>query len=1459
MEGLPNLKEIWSDESPLELSNLQSLELVGCESLLKVMNSTSLLKLHKLHTLTIEDCVLIQEIFDLDGPSGSGNLETLSELTTISLRGLRDLRRIWNKNPCGIVTFHDLKKLEVDHCDNLEFIFFPSMVKSLTQLRDLTVRDCDNMEVIITEEEGFGMEILETLAFTMLTNLCLTRLKSLTCFSRGKCSQEARSQDRVQSRSTVLFDREVALPRLETLEITGLGNLGFMFSPAMVESLAQLKKITVGHCKKMEAIITEEEGLGMETSGTLAFPMLTDLSLTYLESLTCFSRVKCYREAQSQNRIKSRSTALFKREVAFPSLETLYIGGMDNIEMIWDNQVAADSFSKLKWLFVDECNKLVTVVPCSILGWLLCLESLSVEACGSLEVVFELQPANPLDGGHPVALPLKELTISRLPKLKCVWDKKLHHQVNFQILHFVSVSKCKSLTSLFPASITKDLIQLEELEIAECGIVELIEKEGLFPRFDFPMLTSLELKHLTELKRIYTGTHALHWPALKTLEVHGCNKVEILASQPENEMPLHKHPLFLIEKGAFPNLRELKLDLSEQMEIWHGHFHDEEFFCKLRVLEIRHLSNECAISTCHFVESLTNLEELVVRESYLEEPTSNVEAIEGPSQELKVILPFSRYIQHLKTLNVSHCDGLSSMFTPTIAGNLVALTKLRISNCKTLTEVISDEGSKEGHVVAFNHLECMELDGLIRLRCFGSGGYTLMFPLLEDVIVTRCPNMEFFSEGPIKASKLERVKVSTKAWFWKEDLNITIQNMFEEMGMFAGVKKMLLSELDDLIGKWHSELNPIESSWQLESLVVDKCPSFIKAIPSKLMLVLDNLCTLQVRDCESLEEILDLEGLEAVESTRVLPWLCELNLVNLPKLRRLWNKDLQESLRFNSLDILILYNCSNLGHAFTPSMAWCLAHLTKIEIKECGQMEGVITDEEGQGSAVEKVTFPNLEYLTLECLPNLTSFLLGKNHTLECPQLEELTIAHCPKMRSLTWQSLMEIDHSTPSLFTPQVQFPQLKSMVLSHMDNLSKIWTNGPQETLTFDYLGEVEVQNCKSLENLFPHWVATSLTQLKKLRVECCGIEEIVASGDDTPHSNIAQVLFPILTSLVLHDMSRLKSFCPNFPTLNWPFMEELRVTHCDKLNTLSFATSMNNWAQRDDQQDLSYQEAESSFERDFPNLKRLLIVDKDVQMIRDGKFPDDIFGKPKALTLACFHDESAIFPSRFLLERFQNLQSLEIFCCSFEDIFPDKGLVDEGNHPVLKNLRELKLTKLHNLKRLWREDYLMAKILQGIEKFEVWDCSYLTTLFPAVTSFHNLRELVVKNSSGLIHLITASAVTNLVHLTDMTIIGCEKMKEVVANDENGEGKVISLGKLSSLTLQNLPSLECFSSAASCSFKFPSLWEIEVEECPKMKIFSKGMLSTPKLYWATLFRYKWDGDWKRRDLNATIQKLSA
>ncbi|XP_039172553.1 uncharacterized protein LOC120295449 [Eucalyptus grandis] len=559
---------------------------------------------------------------------------------------------IWD-NQVAANSFPKLKSLCVDRCNKLVNIVCSFILRRLSSLERLDARRCGSLEVV------FELQPLNHLGKNPiplpLKELTVSELPKLKC----------------------VWDKElhyqVEFQGLRSISVSRCESLACLFPTSVAKDLMQLEVLKINACG-IAKIIEKEDGLVPR----FVFPKLTSLELNFLRELKCLyigthtshwpalKSLKVYGcekveilASHLENKMRLDKQPLFLIEkVAFPSLEALNITSLDNIEMIWDNQVAANSFPKLKSLCVDRCNKLVNIVCSFILRRLSSLERLDARRCGSLEVVFELQPLNQLDR-NPIALPLKELTVSELPKLKCVWDKELHCQVEFRGLCSISVSRCESLACLFPTSVAKDLILLEELKIDECGIAEIIEKEdGLVPRFVFPKLTSLELNYLRELKCLYIGTHTSDWPALKSLKVHGCEKVEILASHLENEMLPDKQPLFLIEKGAFPNLQELKLDLSKRMEIWHGHFHDGEFFCKLSLLKLRHLSQESSISTCRFVESLTNLEELVVCESYLEDPSSNEEAIEGTSREMKVILPFSRYIRHLQTLDVSHCDGL---------------------------------------------------------------------------------------------------------------------------------------------------------------------------------------------------------------------------------------------------------------------------------------------------------------------------------------------------------------------------------------------------------------------------------------------------------------------------------------------------------------------------------------------------------------------------------------------------------------------------------------------------------------------------------------------------------------------------------------------------------------------------------------------------------------------------------
>ena len=97
----------------------------------------------------------------------------------------------------------------------------------------------------------------------------------------------------------------------------------------------------------------------------------------------------------------------------------------------------------------------------------------------------------------------------------------------------------------------KGLVQLEVLEIFDCGVEELVANEnGLeeVPIFLFPRLTSLKLIDLHQLKRFYRGMYTLRCQFLKELVVSNCDEVELLLQEKSLRGEVDKQPLFLVEK-----------------------------------------------------------------------------------------------------------------------------------------------------------------------------------------------------------------------------------------------------------------------------------------------------------------------------------------------------------------------------------------------------------------------------------------------------------------------------------------------------------------------------------------------------------------------------------------------------------------------------------------------------------------------------------------------------------------------------------------------------------------------------------------------------------------------------------------------------------------------------------------------------------------------------------------------
>ncbi|KAK3419921.1 hypothetical protein EUGRSUZ_G00688 [Eucalyptus grandis] len=241
-EGFPKLKHLMVEDSSsiqyiLQCRSLSAFEMLESLLLIKLNNLTKICYSHisssksfgKLKVIQVKSCDKMEVLFPLS------LLRELPQLEEIKVVGCELMHGIVDVDDCGKVELQNLRimnlhqlpniknffttgttlssstsedqfgtqiaffngqqrleTLEIIGLDSLEFIFFPSMVKSLTQLKKLTILDCEKMEAIIMEEEGLEMETSEILAFPTLTNLSLERLKSLTDFSRGKSYEDFR-------------------------------------------------------------------------------------------------------------------------------------------------------------------------------------------------------------------------------------------------------------------------------------------------------------------------------------------------------------------------------------------------------------------------------------------------------------------------------------------------------------------------------------------------------------------------------------------------------------------------------------------------------------------------------------------------------------------------------------------------------------------------------------------------------------------------------------------------------------------------------------------------------------------------------------------------------------------------------------------------------------------------------------------------------------------------------------------------------------------------------------------------------------------------------------------------------------------------------------------------------------------------------------------------------------------
>lgn len=186
----------------------------------------------------------------------------------------------------------------------------------------------------------------------------------------------------------------------------------------------------------------------------------------------------------------------------------------------------------------------------------------------------------------------------------------------------------------------------------------------------------------------------------------------------------------------------------------------------------------------------------------------------------------------------------------------------------------------------------------------------------------------------------------------------------------------------------------------------------------------------------------------------------------------------------------------------------------------------------------------------------------------------------------------------------------------------------------------------------------------------------------------------------------------------------------------------------------------------------------------------------------------------------------------------------------------MEELKLSKLPKLLHLYKENSRPSNVFHNLKTLEISECCNLEKFVPSWVSFQNLTTMEVSKCDGLITLLTFSTAKSLVNLKRMQVIDCKMIEEIIhVRDEVKKGCII-FSQLEYLRLTCLPSFTSFC-LENYRLKFPSLEQVIVKECPKMEIFSRGDLITPKLKRLQLtelqdIEERWEGS-----LNSTIQKL--
>ncbi|KAK3200587.1 hypothetical protein Dsin_024002 [Dipteronia sinensis] len=199
-ELFPRPSSIVPLESPLTdraiLGSSPQDGLIGASGVIRGLLSATSLVDYLLDSCTTTNCspvtdahawsLSIEEIFDIQGTNPEEKRSTVAttHLRNLYIKNLPSIKRIWNKDPRGMLSFGNLLKIQVLECHDLKNLFPASVARSLSKLEYLSVCDCIVLKEIVAEERFVEEAAATRFIFPRMAMLELYSLPGLRTFYR---------------------------------------------------------------------------------------------------------------------------------------------------------------------------------------------------------------------------------------------------------------------------------------------------------------------------------------------------------------------------------------------------------------------------------------------------------------------------------------------------------------------------------------------------------------------------------------------------------------------------------------------------------------------------------------------------------------------------------------------------------------------------------------------------------------------------------------------------------------------------------------------------------------------------------------------------------------------------------------------------------------------------------------------------------------------------------------------------------------------------------------------------------------------------------------------------------------------------------------------------------------------------------------------------------------------------